>query len=139
MKLAYDRVGWEFLWAVLSKFGFYDTLIGWIKECVETVSFSVLVNHGPTEMFKPGRGLRQGNPLSPLLFILGPEILARRLQQETILNGSGIGFPITCRGGTKGPFLSFAYDIMIFAKATNDSCSQLRKLLTSTAKSRDKR
>lgn len=52
------RVDWEFNLAVLSKFGFGEKFIGWIRECVETVTFSVLVNDGPTKIFEPKRGLR---------------------------------------------------------------------------------
>lgn len=48
MEKTYDIVDCEFMWAILKKFGFYYIFVGWLKECVETVSFSVLINNGST-------------------------------------------------------------------------------------------
>ncbi len=127
MEKAYDKMDWEFLFQILGKFSFAPQFINWIKECVTTVSFSVLVNNSPTEQFFPKKGLRQGDPLSPYLFILGAEILARIIQNECN-NNQDIGVQIS-KNGTTIPFLSFVDDIIIFAKANSNECEKIKEIL----------
>jgi len=65
---AYDHVNWNFLTSVLERMGFGERWIGWLRFCISSSSFAVLVNGSPTDFFVPSRGLRQGDPLFPFSF-----------------------------------------------------------------------
>lgn len=70
MAKAYDRVDWHYLELLMRQLGFNASWIGWVMECVRTVSFSITVNGEAGESFHPCRSIRQGCPLSPYLFLL---------------------------------------------------------------------
>ncbi len=78
LEKAYDRLEWDFICEVLTFFKFPPSFVNLLLECVSTSSFSILVNEGQMETFKPSRGIRQ-DPLSPYLFILCMEYLSLRI------------------------------------------------------------
>jgi hypothetical protein len=82
MEKAFDRMEWRFILAILSKLGFHRTWINWIKICITSHSFSILINDSPFGLFNPARGLRYGDPLSPFLFIMGIKVLSRLLIRQ---------------------------------------------------------
>lgn len=74
---SYDRVDWDFLKSGLEAFGFNKRSTKLIHYLVSMTTFSMLVNGSPTPFFKSSRGLRQGDPLSPILFIIMAKFLGR--------------------------------------------------------------
>lgn len=70
MAKAYDRVEWEYLRRIMLKLGFHNDFVSLIMRCVSSVSMSIKVNGVLTDSFRPSRGIRQGDPISPYLFLL---------------------------------------------------------------------
>ncbi|RVW29484.1 hypothetical protein CK203_093718 [Vitis vinifera] len=89
---AYDNVDWSFRLTVIPKMGFGEKLIRWIKWCISTASFFVLVNDTSTDFFQSSRGLRQGDPLSPYLFVIDMEVFSLFLKRVV-----DEGFMLGCR------------------------------------------
>uniref|UniRef100_A0A2N9GNN9 Reverse transcriptase domain-containing protein n=1 Tax=Fagus sylvatica TaxID=28930 RepID=A0A2N9GNN9_FAGSY len=123
LQKAYDRVNWNFLQAVLRNFGFNDIFVGWIMECITSVSYALLINGGKTKSFIPSRGLRQGDPLFPYLFILSQDILSRIIENQ--FNGGGLSGVKASIGSPAITHVMYADDIVMFSKATRNEASNL--------------
>jgi ribonuclease HI/exonuclease III len=76
---AFDNLSWEFMQAMLTAFGFDHKWVSWILNLTSSAFFSLLINGVPSAPFSPSRGLRQGDPLSPFLFIIMTEGLSRSI------------------------------------------------------------
>jgi len=127
MSKAYDRIEWPFLLAVLKRLGFHDVWIGWVMECVSSVHYSFLINGSPQGSVVPTRGLRQGDPLSPYLFILCTEVLSGFCSMAQ-RNGSLPGVRVARRSPLINHLL-FADDTMFFSKTNVRSCETLLLIL----------
>ncbi|GAU12613.1 hypothetical protein TSUD_132230 [Trifolium subterraneum] len=91
---AYDSVDWGYLDDVMGRMSFPTLWRKWIKECICTASASILVNGSPTEEFPLERGLRQGDPLSPFLFLLATEglhVLMEAMVDRHLFTGYKVG------------------------------------------------
>jgi hypothetical protein len=80
---AYDKISWHYMIKTLEAFGFTQHWISWIVILVSTTSYSLLINGASTKAFWPMRGIKQGDPLSPFLFILVMEGLSRSIKSTT--------------------------------------------------------
>ena len=118
LEKAYDRLEWSFIHKVLQAFRFPDNIIKLIISCISTSSLSVLVNGCALDPFSPSKGIRQGDPLSPYLFILCMEYLGF-LIEEKCSNSSWCSLKASC-GNIKISNIFFADDLILFAKATNE-------------------
>lgn len=85
---AYDKVIWNYLEAIMDAFGFSKHWRNWILALIKSSRFLILVNGSPSEPFSPLRGIRQGDPLSPFLFVILMEglskIIAKAKNEGTI-------------------------------------------------------
>jgi hypothetical protein len=124
---AFDHMEWSFILAILSKLRLHLTWINWIRICITSPSFSILINGSPFGLFNPQRGLRQGDHLSPFLFILGSEVLSRlliRQESQDLLKGIKIA-----RNCSPIFHLYFADDLIMFVKATSSEANILKSVL----------
>ncbi|CAM8905799.1 unnamed protein product [Rhodiola kirilowii] len=127
MTKAYDRIEWDFLEAMQTKMGFPDRWVEMVMACVKSVSYTIKINDQISEEFWPERGLRQGDPLSPYLFLLCTEWFAQKLrqgQEENMLRGIKI-----CRGAPEVTHLLFADDSVIFLRANLGDVTNLKSIL----------
>ncbi|XP_016178774.1 uncharacterized protein LOC107621255 [Arachis ipaensis] len=123
---AYDRVKWGFVDIVLEKMGFGRKWRAWVMKCVTTTSMSVLINGSPSKPFKMERGLRQGDPLSPFLFVLVVDVL-HRMVGEAVRNGC-ISPLLVARDSVELSHLQFADDTIMFCPPEDETMWNYKRL-----------
>jgi hypothetical protein len=127
MRKAYDRVEWDYLRAIMTHMGFHRQWVEIIMRLVSSVSFSVLFNGAPLEEFRPSRGLRQGDPISPYLFLIAAEGLSGLLKQSRQSSHlQGLKVAPTAPAVNH---LLFADDSLLFIKASVEGAHAVNDLL----------
>ncbi|XP_076929431.1 putative mitochondrial protein AtMg01250 [Bidens hawaiensis] len=124
---AYDHLNWKFLDSVMAQMKFPDKWRSWIYGIVSSAKSSVLVNGSPTFEFKCSRGIRQGDPISPFLFILAMEAFSFLLNKD-LAEGLFIGFS-TPNNGPNISHLLYADDEMIIGEWSRENAKNLVRLL----------
>lgn len=122
---AFDKLQWNFLFRALQFFKFSSKWIGIMKELVCSNKGSMLINTSPIGFFSSSCGLRQGDPLSPYLFILTEELLSINLDGLRLKTPI---FPISIVSFTSCHLL-YAYDILVFLKTHKTGLQRLQGLL----------
>jgi hypothetical protein len=126
LQKAYDCINWDLLRMILIQIGLGIDMTNWIMSCIISSSFDVLLNGEATEFFKSGRGLRQGCPLSPLLFILvmeGLSLLLKESQSNGLLTGIKVSRTI------KILHILFVDDVVIMSNATLNEWWEIDKIV----------
>ena len=124
---AFDCVSWSFLDWILIQMNFPPQWRMWISSCVSSAEACVLLNGSPSHPFKLQRGLRQGDPLSPFLFVLVVEVLNLMIEKATSMqHWSGIS---VCNNGPILTHLQFADDTILFTSQGMESLLNIKKTL----------
>ena len=111
---AYDRIEWNFIEALLHKMGFDPRWIKLMRECISSVQYRVLLNGQPRGLIIPQRGLRQGDPLSPYLFIMCTKALIANIKKaERLKQLTGLKVARACPAVSH---LLFADDSLFFVR-----------------------
>lgn len=124
---AYDRLEWSFLEAMMAKYGFDSVWVHRVMTCIKTVSYSFIHEGEVFGNVQPQRGIRQGDPISPYLYILCAEGLSsmiKRNEDVGLIHGCKIA-----RGAPAVSHLLFADDCYLFFKATEVEASNVKNVL----------
>jgi len=127
MSKAYDRVEWDYLKALMLQLGFHPLWVDLVMVGITSVSYSVLMNGVASSYILPSRGFRQGDPLSPYLFLLCSEgfiALIQKVAQANCLHGVRIS-----RGAPMITHLLFADDRLLFCNASIEECQIIKEIL----------
>ncbi|VFQ89348.1 unnamed protein product [Cuscuta campestris] len=126
IRKAYDSVGWEAIIQIMELLSFPHQFVNWVKQCITTPTYSIQLNGEDYGYFQRKRGIRQGDPISPLLFVLIMEYLSRLLQQ--LKHNKLFRFHPMC-GTLKLINLCFADDLIVVCRADENSIQCVMKVL----------
>ena len=131
---AFDRVNWTFLHLILIQIGVALVGVNWIMGCISSANFSILVNGTPSSFFPATRGIRQGCPLSPLLFILvieGLNLLIAEARRIGKLKGIKISPQLFLT------HLLFVDDVLLFGMGSYDDWLAFKEILDTFCEASD--
>ncbi|OMO52067.1 reverse transcriptase [Corchorus capsularis] len=124
---AYDKVEWNFLEKCMYRLGFSSRWVNLVMAGVRSVSYSILINGQQSDTFCPTRGIRQGDPLSPYLFLFCMEVLScliTHAEDRNLLHGIAIN-----RAAPRISHLFFADDSILFLRASLQECEAVLSIL----------
>ena len=127
MSKAYDRAEWECLKQIMMKLGFHMKWINTVMSCVSSVKYVVRINGQPYDLNQPTQGLRQGDPLSPYLFLLcteGLSVLLHQSAHQKVIKGVAAS-----ANGPRISHLFFADDSLVFGRATVNEAKEIQRIL----------
>jgi hypothetical protein len=127
MHKAYDRVEWCFLKDMMLRLGFDPSWVNLIMACISSVRYRIRFNSNETDMIIPTRGIRQGDPLSPYLFLICAEGLSNLIAHAENA-GELVGVKV-CREAPTVSHLLFADDSLILMESDGDNARCLKKIL----------
>ncbi|KAL4353303.1 hypothetical protein GQ457_06G005280 [Hibiscus cannabinus] len=127
LEKAYDRLEWDYIEETLCAVGLPVKIIARIMYCVRSVSAQISWNGDLSDSFCPSRGIRQGDPLSPYLFVLCMDRLSQAIQ-SSVMAGRWRPIHLT-RNGPPLSHLFFADDMVLFAEATMEQVGVIRGIL----------
>lgn len=128
MSKAYDRVEWRFLEEMMVKMGFHTEWVQLIMKCVSSIKYHIRVNDEYTEAIIPERGLRQGDSLSPYLFLIRAEGFSALL--DAAEREGRIGGVRICPTAPSVSHLLFADDSLLLIRANEGEAQQLQSILS---------
>lgn len=128
MSKAYDRIKWDFVIGTHEAMELSVHMIHLIKLCISLFLYQVLVNRQPSHPFYPHRGLRQGDPLSPYMFIICVDVLSGLLKRE--IQTRNIHDIQVARKAPVISHLFFADDSLVFARANSVEVAHILDVLS---------
>lgn len=131
MAKAFDTLEWSFLMKVLNRFGFNDRFCSWINTILHSATLSISVNGKQNGYFHCKRGVRQGDPLSPLLFCIAEDVLSRNISK--LVEQGKLELIKGTRYVQVPSHSLYADDIMIFCKGKISSIQAIMHLFQSYA------
>ncbi|KAL9661428.1 hypothetical protein QQ045_026252 [Rhodiola kirilowii] len=127
LRKAYDTIDWKFLISMLRILQFPCKFIAWMEMCLQSTSYSIMINGEMNDFFEGKRGIRQGDPLSPFLFTIAMECLSRMLQR--LNKADGFYHHPKCHR-IKLSYIMFADDLIVFSSGRQSAISDIKRVVS---------
>ncbi|KAL9681396.1 hypothetical protein QQ045_013179 [Rhodiola kirilowii] len=127
LRKSYDTIDWNFLKSMLENLKFPSKFIAWLVMCVQSTSYSIMINGEMFDFFEGKRGLRQGDSISPFLFTIAMECLSRMMQ--SLNKAEGFYFHPKCHR-IKLTHIMFADDLILFSSGRNSAIGAIQEVVS---------